>query len=174
MNPNIYLQAPNGQIIPIPVGEAIIGRQPDNPIVIEGQGVSRQHAKISRQDNQVTIIDLNSSNGIYVNGQKLSPHVAVTLANGDEVRLGQQIKFIFYGDAISIEKTTLEPVVMPHFAVNPPPQPAWTPSPAPMPMQQFANKPDLNTAVVLEILGIFGLMGIGWIYTGNTGLGLLC
>ena len=95
MNPEVYLQTANGKIIPVPTGEAIIGRQPDNPIAIEGQGVSRQHAKLLRQGNQVTLTDLNSSNGTYVNGQKLAPHTSKPLQSGDQLQIGSQFTFRF-------------------------------------------------------------------------------
>jgi len=174
INESFYLQLTNGKTIPIPTGEAIMGRQPDNPIVIDEQGVSRQHAKLLRQGNQVTLTDLNSSNGTYVNGQKLTPHITITLTHRDEIRLGQQLQFTFYGDAASysIEKTTLEPIVMPqgYLAVNPPP--AQIPNYPPPYQQPTANNPDPNIAVVLEILGVIGIMGIGRIYSGQTGLGI--
>jgi len=52
-------------------------------------GISRRHARIFVQGNQVFIEDLNSTNYTFVNQQKLVPGQPHTLNNGDEVRLGK-------------------------------------------------------------------------------------
>ena len=53
------------------------------------QGVSRQHAIVRIIQEQVIILDLNSSNGTRVNGQKIIPHVEYPLQDGDIVALGK-------------------------------------------------------------------------------------
>lgn len=53
------------------------------------QGVSRQHAIIRISDDQVIILDLNSSNGTRINGQKVIPHVDYFIHDGDIVALGK-------------------------------------------------------------------------------------
>jgi hypothetical protein len=53
------------------------------------QGVSRQHATIKMLHSQVVVIDLNSSNGTRVNGQKIIPHVEYPVREGDIVALGK-------------------------------------------------------------------------------------
>lgn len=55
-------------------------------------GVSRLHALIKRQGNKVTIMDLDSSNGIYLNGKKITPNQEYPLSYGDVVSLGK-LKF---------------------------------------------------------------------------------
>jgi hypothetical protein len=60
------------------------------------KGVSRRHAEIIRKDGSLQILDNGSSNGTYLNGQKLVPHQARVLRDGDDVRLGHlvlRIKF---------------------------------------------------------------------------------
>lgn len=53
------------------------------------KGVSRQHAFIKRVDHGVlAVIDNNSSNGTYLNGQKLIPNQPRILRDGDTIRLG--------------------------------------------------------------------------------------
>lgn len=52
-------------------------------------GVSRLHAAIKVTPQRVTIMDLGSSNGTRVNGQKIVPHVEYPLKNHDVVALGK-------------------------------------------------------------------------------------
>ncbi len=52
------------------------------------QGVSRRHARIMRRQGSIFVEDLGSSNGTFVNGQKLNPYFPEALANGDYLRLG--------------------------------------------------------------------------------------
>lgn len=54
----------------------------------EEQGVSRRHLLIKLDGNTVTICDLNSSNGTYLNGVRLDPNVHHPVRHMDEIRLG--------------------------------------------------------------------------------------
>lgn len=54
-----------------------IGRHPHSDIVIADQAVSGQHAAITSGVGEVTLEDLDSSNGTFVNGQRIS-HVRLT------------------------------------------------------------------------------------------------
>ncbi len=62
-----------------------IGRKPDNNIVIDNQAVSGYHAHIKVEGDTVTLKDLSSLNGTYVNGQKVSK---AELFNGDVILIG--------------------------------------------------------------------------------------
>ncbi len=56
------------------------------------QGVSRLHAKINIKDaDHVTVTDLGSTNGTWVNGAKATPHVPVLLHHGDVISLGKLV-----------------------------------------------------------------------------------
>jgi hypothetical protein len=63
----------------------IIGRSPDVDVVISDANVSRQHAEIWRTSDGVAIRDLQSTNGTYVNGHRVS---AVSLSPRDDVVIG--------------------------------------------------------------------------------------
>jgi FHA domain len=68
--------------------------QPDidlAPYKAEELGVSRLHAEIRRQDDTLVLVDLQSSNHSYVNGQCLHPHEVRALRPGDEIRLGKLV-----------------------------------------------------------------------------------
>lgn len=102
----LVVQATNATL-PFPPGktEILIGREdpvsnvfPDIDLTDHGGdegGVSRRHARIILQGNQVLIEDLNSTNHTYVNQQKLTPGQPHPLNNGDEIRLGR-VKLNFY------------------------------------------------------------------------------
>ena len=62
-----------------------IGRTPDNDMRIDADFVSRHHAVVLRHGERTVLEDLNSTNGTYVNGQRVS---RCTLNEGDLVTLG--------------------------------------------------------------------------------------
>ena len=51
--------------------------------------ISRRHGRITRQDSGFVYEDLGSSNGSWVNGTKMQPHVQQPLRDGDGLRLGK-------------------------------------------------------------------------------------
>ena len=59
-------------------------------------GVSRMHAAIAYQPNEYAILvcDLNSSNGTFVNGQKLRPEEFRILQHGDALCLGRLVLYV--------------------------------------------------------------------------------
>jgi pSer/pThr/pTyr-binding forkhead associated (FHA) protein len=59
------------------------------PYQAYASGVSRLHVVIKRESSRVLIMDLGSSNGTYLNGRRLNPHVEETLNHGDVVALGK-------------------------------------------------------------------------------------
>lgn len=69
-------------------GTVSFGRAESNTVVLKDAKVSRQHAQIQQQGNEYVLIDLNSSNGTYVNGQRIEEHV---LSNGDEIHIGDYL-----------------------------------------------------------------------------------
>ena len=67
-------------------GKYILGRSDEADIKIDDRSVSRRHAEILVLKNQVVIVDLESSNGTYVNGEKI---VMREVAPGETVRFGK-------------------------------------------------------------------------------------
>lgn len=66
---------------------AVIGRDPACQCHIQSSSVSRQHARLLLVENLLTIEDLGSSNGTYVNRARISHPIA--LKHGDVIHLGQ-------------------------------------------------------------------------------------
>ncbi len=70
-------------------GEAVtIGRQEGNDLVLDDQRVSRRHAVIECGDAGCRVTDLGSSNGTYLEGERLQPNVPVDLHPGAELTIG--------------------------------------------------------------------------------------
>ncbi|MBC7869275.1 MAG: FHA domain-containing protein [Chitinophagaceae bacterium] len=74
-------------------------RQPDFDLTPFGaleKGVSRIHAIIERSDDTLTLVDMGSSNGTHLNGQRLIPDQPRVLRDGDEVRFGKLVAHIYF------------------------------------------------------------------------------
>jgi FHA domain len=69
-------------------GTLSFGRAESNGVSLQDAKVSRQHAQIQQQGSEYVLVDLNSSNGTYANGQRIEEHV---LSNGDEIQIGDMI-----------------------------------------------------------------------------------
>jgi hypothetical protein len=66
--------------------EVAIGRQ-DTDLVVEDPEVSRRHAVLRRSDGSVIVEDLDSTNGTFVNGERIRSPIAV--GPGDQIRVGR-------------------------------------------------------------------------------------
>lgn len=75
-----------GRMFRIERKELTIGRSSDTDVWLDDDSVSRCHAKISRQDDVVTLTDLNSKNGTFCNGEKVVG--SRVLRDGDKVQVG--------------------------------------------------------------------------------------
>ncbi len=85
-----------GQIFELNKGEIYIGRDISNDFVINDAEVSRKHAKLTLEGNRYKIEDLSSTNGTYIDGQRLiGPHV---LSVGEIIMLGDNVGVIFEGE----------------------------------------------------------------------------
>ena len=67
-------------------GTVTIGRQPDNVFCVDNPAVSGHHARVYAEGDHYVIEDIESFNGTYVNGQRISK---VTLKDGDNVTIGK-------------------------------------------------------------------------------------
>lgn len=55
--------------------------------------VSRTHVKITVREGTVTLLDLGSKNGTYINGRKIQPNIPIKLHDRDEIQIGLSTKF---------------------------------------------------------------------------------
>ena len=85
----------DGETLALNEGETIVGREAGLGLSLTGESsVSRNHARFIRVGNQVTLEDMGSTNGSFVNGAKLTS--STVLRPGDEVRFGA-ITFRYQG-----------------------------------------------------------------------------
>lgn len=74
------------RIVPLAVGENVVGRDPEAALTIPSGLVSRQHARIVVTPERVTLQDLGSKNGTLCGGRRVTGEVELT--DGDEIRIG--------------------------------------------------------------------------------------
>ncbi len=108
-------------IIPRRVGRITMGRDvpgSDRPTLdlMDYQagmlGVSRIHASIEQLGHSISLIDLQSTNGTWLNGKRLYPNAPSALRTGDQIRLGEMNITIFFHAEDKGEQTLI-------FANNP-------------------------------------------------------
>ena len=87
----------NGTIFDLLDGETVVGRSPDCTIPLEFQGISRKHFKVQVKNDECLIEDMGSSNGTFINNQKITDKMSVS--KGDVVKLGSiALKYLPKGD----------------------------------------------------------------------------
>ena len=79
------LIASDGRSFPVGEHPLIIGRSPDVAVVVNDTNVSRRHAEVWRTSEGVAVRDLQSTNGTFVNGHRIS---AVSLSPRDDITVG--------------------------------------------------------------------------------------
>ncbi len=75
--------------------QIVVGRSSDLDMVLVEDMVSRKHARIAMMDDQIWIEDLGSTNGTFVNGEKIK---RARLKEGDRVLIGTSILKVIAGD----------------------------------------------------------------------------
>ncbi len=96
------------QVFKIPEGSTIIGRSPENSLVLPHAMVSRRHAQVTNTGQECTLEDLGSANGTLLNGTPLTPHVVVTLAEGARVNIGP-FELVFHQQEVVLPEPEPEP-----------------------------------------------------------------
>lgn len=88
--------------VELAAGSHVFGRDPGCDVMVVDKKISRRHVKIIIVGDEALVEDLGSSNGTYLNGQRLERRVL--LADGDEIGLGDAV--VTFG----------EPAAAPEFA----------------------------------------------------------
>lgn len=115
-----------------------IGRDMNNDVVVNDAEVSRNHGRLTSQSGGYLIEDLASTNGTFVNGQRL---IGPKLLNpGDVIGLGETIvmEYSYVADAGATVVASAPP---PRMMAEPPTAPPQTPEPAPMMAPEPAPAP---------------------------------
>jgi len=97
-----YLSDPSGQehLLGNPVTR--MGRAVENEIVILDKRSSREHAIIRREGRKSILEDQGSTNGTYLNGERLQQ--AIQLRDGDQIRVGD-VAFVFHDPEMTSVET---------------------------------------------------------------------
>ncbi len=135
-----------GRKIPLVRGDLLIGRAPTCHLTIDEMMVSRVHAKIQVTDDVVVVRDLNSTNGVFVNGSRIDR--PTPLRAGDMVAIGSAELAVVAVETADAEQSHERLVAQREEPVMDPTAPPAAPSP---------EKPDLSErtrkADVFEQLG---------------------
>lgn len=140
----LYIQGPEGfsKELEVLIGITTIGREAANTLQLEHRQVSRFHARLDTIASECEITDLDSSNGTFVNGEKLTARVPQLLRHNDQLKIGifelrfEQIEVPVEEQQVEAEVRAAAPPEEP-----PPPPPPAIPEPAP---QDYSPPPGLS------------------------------
>jgi predicted component of type VI protein secretion system len=153
-----------GKVFELTMDSMSIGREAGNDIVIQDSEISRNHARISRRGASFLLEDLGSTNGTFVNRQRISsPRM---LAAGDEVGFGENVTLSFQGEGAAPTVAAPGRGQAPTRQPAPPPPPQYAaPAPqyAPPAPAKKGGSPLLVGCIVLVVLCILALVG-GFIF----------
>lgn len=133
-----------GKIFPLDKPEIIVGRDLNNDIMINDPEVSRRHARFFVQGNSYVLEDLGSTNGTFINGQRLSGPYALHI--GEAITFGERINVVFETEDIPEDSTVVNQAPRPlepryQSPTAPPPvYPSQSPVYAPQPPQRPAQQ----------------------------------
>lgn len=140
-----------GQIFELNKSEVTIGRDISNDFVINDAEVSRKHARLTLEENRYKIEDLNSTNGTYIDGQRLiGPHM---LSVGEIIMFGDNVGVIFEGEPTMPDVTvpsTIELGMTPVSAIPAPVESHARPSVPPAPWLAGSQEPPPSKVVPME------------------------
>lgn len=115
-----YVGHPMGEFIPVPAEGLEVGRAPESGLFLPEPEVSRRHARlqISEDLDAVELMDLGSTNGVFVNGRRVETDPGpLRLQAGDVVRVGAHAFKLKHMDALErryhldmAARTTLDPL----------------------------------------------------------------
>lgn len=144
-----------GKIFPLDKNELFLGRDLSNDIVINDPEISRRHSRLFLQGNSYILEDLGSTNGTFVNGQRLmGPNV---LRPGDVITFGERMSLVYESSDFDQDATVVSPASRPSYgnpepaqvypaptaspAYNPPPQSSYQHPQPPIAYEQQAYPP---------------------------------
>lgn len=94
-----------GKIFELTQTDTTIGRDIHAGIVINVPEISRRHARFRREPGTYSLEDLGSTNGTFVNGQRLTaPYL---LRSGDTIMLGEAVALVFEGGGFDPNATVV-------------------------------------------------------------------
>lgn len=151
-----------------------IGRDSTNDIVINDAEISRRHARLTFQGGKFVLEDLGSTNGTFVNGQRLAgPRV---LKAGEVVSFGEQIVLVYEVSSVDAGATMVSPraAAVPSASrpATPPPPPAeyaGSIPASPAPVVEPARKMNLTPFIIAGVVFLCLCLCVGalWYIDAN-------
>lgn len=129
----ILNQGMTGRTFELNVERTTVGRVEDNTFQISDGSVSSHHAEIILKGPEILVKDLNSTNGSFINGEKITETI---LKPGQILRLGQ------------VELKIDDGLPLPAAAPAPVPPPPGT-APAPSPAPAASSKKQVDATMVI-------------------------
>jgi len=136
-----------GRIVDLHSDDMSIGREADCDIVLNEDGVSRRHARILRDGDDFVLEDLDSRNGVRINGQRIKK--TQTLKSQDRIGISSRILLFIADDAVQ----AMEKKAPPQIAS---PKPAGTVSPPRSNGPLYAS-----VAVVIAVIVLLVIWRVG-------------
>ena len=142
-----------GTVYALDSDQLSIGRDSSNEIAVNDAEVSRRHARLTFQGGKYVLEDMGSTNGTFVNGQRLTgPRV---LKSGEVISLGEQIVFVYEAVDSDPGATMVSPRSVPEAqpvsAPPPPPQAYAGDVPASQPQAMPTRK--INPVIIAVGVG---------------------
>lgn len=81
-----------------------LGREAINDVVLSDPEISRRHARLFVQDGQFFLEDLGSTNGTFLNGERI--HGPMQLRDGDQIKVGDVV-FTFRDPEVTTQETAV-------------------------------------------------------------------
>jgi len=75
--------------VPLPFGVTTVGRGDENNLRLDDSKASRRHAELHLTTEKLEVVDLGSTNGTFVNRERLLPNLPRLLKPGDEIYFGK-------------------------------------------------------------------------------------
>lgn len=155
-----------GKVFPLSAKEIILGRDIDNEIVINDGEISRRHTRLLIQEGGYVVEDLGSTNGTFVNGQKITG--AHVLEAGQTIRLGENVTLSYevagfdpdatlasgQGAPAEAAPAAAAPAAAPPAPARPAPQKPATPEPQGAVASLTSNRNLLIGCGALLLIGI--------------------
>ena len=154
-----------GQLFDLDKPVVTLGREAGSDIVLEDPQVSRHHARLTLQAGGYVIEDLGSTNGTFINEQRLMGVQPIT--PGDQIRLGDNVVLSVSG-SLDVGETVVghgqAPTLPPSFGAPPPPSasssapppppPSFSAPPLPLPMAYGAPPPPAKKGSRVWLWGV--------------------
>jgi hypothetical protein len=139
-----------GRTFPLAEAQTDIGRGTRVDLRLRDRSVSRSHARILREGLTFTLVDLNSPNGVYLNGHRVRGPTPLT--EGDVIELGQTL--------LRFQAAVEEPAPAPS-AQEPDSLPALAEPPASAAEPQEASSPPMASMAQRKAWGEWWFIGLG-------------